>query len=223
MVNKNKICFILCTNHRIYEEECLFYLKRLQVPEGYEVDIITVKDAKSLTSGYNAAMKSSDAKYKIYLHQDVFIINEYFIRDVLNIFMVDSKIGMVGMVGNVEVPNNIVMWEGQRFGNIYGVEFMEQKVRDSIRQISAPYLDVKLIDGFLMATQYDITWRDDIFDKWDFYDASQCMEFIKAGYRIVVPKQVNAWCIHDCGILDFNNYDNEKNKFVLEYKDYIDN
>ncbi len=64
-----------------------------------------------------------------------------------------------------------------------------------------------------MATQYDILWREDIFDKWDFYDASQCMEFIKRGYRIVVPKQVKPWCVHDCGILNLKDYDNEKEKF----------
>ena len=30
--------------------------------------------------------------------------------------------------------------------------------------------EVEGVDGLLMATQYDIPWREDLFDGWDFYD-----------------------------------------------------
>ena len=36
-----------------------------------------------MTSGYNNAMKKTDAKYKVYLHQDVFILNHNFLMDIL--------------------------------------------------------------------------------------------------------------------------------------------
>ena len=39
----------------------------------------------------------------------------------------------------------------------------------------------------------------DLFDGWDFYDISQCQEFRRTGYKVVVPKQEEAWCIHDDG------------------------
>ena len=79
------------------------------------------------------------------------------------------------------------------------------------------YSEVEAIDGLLMMTQYDVPWREDIFDKWDFYDASHSMEFIKKGYKVVVPKMEKPWEIHDCGLLNKDNYEEEKEKFVREY------
>ena len=73
-MNNKKICFIICVNNKQYLSECQYYINNLIVPQGYEIDCITVWDAPSMTSGYNAAMKASDAKYKIYIHQDVFLV-----------------------------------------------------------------------------------------------------------------------------------------------------
>ena len=78
-MNEKKICFISAVNNEIEYEECLFYINNINIPEGYEIETIAIRNSKSLTSAYNEAMKQSDAKYKVYLHQDVFIINKNFI------------------------------------------------------------------------------------------------------------------------------------------------
>ena len=78
MVNDKKICFIACVNNERLWKECLVYIDRLIIPEGYKVDVLAVWDAKSIAAGYNEGMQASDAKYKIYLHQDVFITDLYF-------------------------------------------------------------------------------------------------------------------------------------------------
>lgn len=44
-------------------------------------------------------MKNTDAKYMVYLHKDVFIIERNFIIKAVDIFNIDSLIGMLGMVG----------------------------------------------------------------------------------------------------------------------------
>lgn len=81
---------------------------------------------------------------------------------------------------------------------------------------------VEVVDGLLMATQYDIEWRQDIFDGWHFYDLSQCLEFKKNGYFVVVPKQEETWAMHECGVkfLD-ENYEKYRLIFLSEYKSYI--
>lgn len=76
---------------------------------------------------------------------------------------------------------------------------------------------VEAIDGLLMATQYDIPWREDLFDKWDFYDVSQTQEFIRKGYKVVVPNTGKPWVIHDDGFVNLKNYYEERKKFVKEY------
>ncbi len=83
-------------------------------------------------------------------------------------------------------------------------------------------IGAEAVDGFLMATQYDIPWREDVFNGWDYYDASQSFEFRKAGYSVVVPHQDPPWCLHDDGWLNLTNYFNNRLIFKSEYKDMLE-
>lgn len=223
ILNDKKICFIVCVNNSRCWEECLLYLERLVIPEGYDVDIITIEDAKSITSGYNEGMKASDAKYKIYMHQDVFITDIYFLQEMLDVFDIDESIGMLGIVGTYKMPSDAVMWNADRVFGIYckynlNTDLCYQYIKPQKENIA--YVDV--IDGLLMATQYDAEWREDIFKEWDFYDASQSMEFHRKGYEVVVPQLNKPLCVHDDGyILKLGNYDENRKKFLKEYGDEI--
>lgn len=212
-MNENKICFIMCTNNELYEKECIFYIKRLYIPQGFEVEILTIRNAVSMTSGYNQAMYDSDAKYKIYLHQDVFIIYQKFLEELLHIFQ-NNEIGMVGIVGSTNIKESAVVWYSDRVGMLYSNSVY---TANSYLFGEGGEQEVCAVDGMLMATQYDIRWREDLFKNWDFYDLSQCMEFQKRGYKIVVPSTNVPWCIHDDGILNLNNYYNERDIFLREY------
>ncbi len=218
-MDEKKICFIMCTNNEEYEKECIKYLCNLRVPEGYTVQEISIKDAKSMTSGYQEAMEYSDAKYKIYLHQDVFITNKNFIEDLIRIFE-DENVGMLGVVGSVKMPDNYVMWAGARVGGLYTSNILKSE-SVVFKTNSAEELDfeveVEAIDGMIMATQYDLNWRTDLFDGWDFYDVSQCYEFRKKGYKIVVPIVKKPWCIHDSGLNNLEKYYKYRDIFVKEY------
>lgn len=216
-MNDKEIGFIICSNNQLYTAECLYYINHLNIPKGYQIDILTVEDAKSMTAGYNEAMQYSKAKYKVYLHQDTFIVNPNFIQDILDIFQSDEQIGMIGNVGAVTMPDSGIMWETNRYGMLY-----EQRVYET-KLLSNPvnerkYLEVEAIDGFLMITQYDIAWREDLFNHWDFYDCSQSMEFIRKGYKVVVPAMKKPWCVHDCGFMNLEKYEGERIKFLKEYK-----
>ena len=79
-MDNKKIAFIICVNNMQYYEECLRYIQELEVPDGYSTDILCIQEADSMTQGYNGGMQASDAKYKVYLHQDTFILNRNFIR-----------------------------------------------------------------------------------------------------------------------------------------------
>ena len=211
-------CFIICSNDQLYTRECLYYINHLNVPEGYEAEVLTIQDADSMTSGYNEGMRYSDAKYKVYLHQDVFITNRDFMQDCLNIFQSDARIGMIGNVGVGKMPSSGIMWEADRFGKVYEQHNYETVLLSYDIKNGKDYMEAEAIDGFLMVTQYDIEWREDLFDKWDFYDASQSMEFIRRGYKVVIPKMDEPWCVHDCGFVNLRNYEEERRKFVEEYQ-----
>ena len=225
-MDDKKFCFIVCTNSKLYFEECIRYIQRLYVPEGYQVDVLGITDAISMTAGYNEGMIASDAKYKIYMHQDVFILYPLFLQSILEIFQQDERIGMIGMVGAEKMPADGVMWHNSRRGNLYmsrGGKMDNALVPYDEYQylIEHGLWDVQAIDGLMMITSQNIPWRQDIFDGWDFYDASHSFEMIKAGYRVVVPEQTNPWCMHDDGRLNLKSYDKYRQKFLIEYDEFF--
>ncbi len=222
-MNDKKISFIICTNNEFYMKECRLYLNELMIPEGYEMDVIEIKDATSMTNGNNKGMNQSDAKYKVYLHQDVFIKNRNFIQDILELFQSDSQIGLIGLVGTPYMNKRGTMWQGVRYGGFYRLEeYMKKDIVHRFFPMFEGYMEMDAVDGLLIATQYDIPWREDLFKKWDFYDVSQSFEFIKAGYKVVVPGQAKDWYIHDCGVVNLSNYEDERKLFLKEYREFMD-
>lgn len=216
-MNENKICFITCVNNEKTYKHCLSHINNLDIPSGYEVEIVSIKDTTSMTNGYNRAIRLNDAKYKVYLHQDVFIINKSFIQDCLNIFS-DKKVGMIGVAGSAQIPPNGIWWESVlNFGKVYeshtGIIHLL-----SFRNVESEFEEVQCIDGLIMITQYDIPWREDIFAGWHFYDLSQSLEFIRAGYKVIIPSQNKPWCIHDCGFtIVGDDYHLYRQLFLNEY------
>lgn len=216
-MNEHKICFITCDNNDAFCQECLLYIENLEIPAGYTIETILKKDGVSMAGAYNEAMRQSDAKYKVYLHQDVFIINKNFIQDMLQVFS-NPQVGLLGVIGSAQIPANGIWWESAfSYGKVYG---NHRGVMELVacREVEQEQQEVQCIDGLIMATQYDLPWREDIFTGWHFYDLSQSMEFSRAGYQIVVPRQSQPWCIHDSGLPNMSNgYDDYRQIFVNEY------
>lgn len=215
-MDSKKICFIMCVNNEQYMEEALYYINRLNVPEGYSIDCLTIAEAPCMTAGYNEAMHASDAKYKVYLHQDVMIVEKDFIKNILNIFE-DPAIGMIGMVGAPTMPQNAILLRAPRIGKIYSSNVYKSVVATFGEEIPGSYGSVAAIDGLLMATQYDIEWREDILKGWDYYDISQSFEFRRQGYKVVIPRMENPWVLHDDGFMNLKNYFGTRKAFINEY------
>lgn len=90
---KDTIAFIICVNNELYFEECKYYIEHLEVSAGYDIDVIGIWEADSMCAAYNLGMRSSDAKYKVYMHQDVFIRDSRFLEKTLRIFKEHPKTG----------------------------------------------------------------------------------------------------------------------------------
>lgn len=217
-MNQNKVAFIICTNNKLYYDECVYYLSKLNIPEGIEVDVVAIEQAEYMTKAYNEAMNASDAKYKVYLHHDVFIVNADFIQDILTIFR-NPEVGMIGLAGSSNLKEffaNEYWWnKGECYAN--SVTVAHQLV---FGKVVGEYETVQAIDGMLMVTQYDYPWREDRYKGWDFYDFSQSMVFLEHGKQIVVPNQKTPWIMHDHGFLEYSNYNQWKQLFLEEYPQF---
>lgn len=219
-MNKKKITFIICVNNILYFEECRYYIDHLNIPDGYEIDVLAIQEADSMCAAYNLGMNSTDAKYKIYMHQDVCIRNVDFLNDILQIFKANEAIGMIGMLGGNHMPKTGVVYQAWDTGMVdcrepdmsYYLAFVSQRKQDTV---------VEAVDGLLIATQYDVPWREDLFSHFDFYDASQSFEMRKAGYQIVVPYQKVPWVIHDSSFPKLNHYNEARLICLKEYPEYL--
>lgn len=216
--NKKKIAFITCVNNEDFYNECVMYINRLTLPKGFVTELIPIYNAPSMTAGYNIGMAQTDAMYKIFLHQDVFIINPNFLNDILFIFKQNRKVGMIGVVGSPELPASGVQWHGERVGNLYFLDRDNTDFNGYEFSKNDEIYEVQAIDGLIMITKEDIPWREDIFDGWDFYDTSQSFEYRSAGFKVVVPQQTKPWCAHfDGDMMNLWNYDKYRKIFLNEY------
>lgn len=221
-LDERKICFISCVNDEAEYAGCKQAIGELEIPFGYQVEILGVRHAASMTAGYQQAMEASHAKYKIYLHQDVFVINPTLIQDLLDLFIAHPEIGMIGLAGSTRLDAEKPIW-WKDWLTLYGTCYTRVEENKVVRNyyggvINGAYIEVAAIDGLFMATQYDVPWRTDLFHGWHFYDVSQSREFINAGYQVVVPQQDEPWVIHDCGLKPTDkSYDENMEIFKQNY------
>jgi hypothetical protein len=217
-MNGKKFSFLIVTNKEEYYNECVYYIGNLKVPEGYVVECVPVHQASGMASGYNAAMQVTDAKYKIFIQQDVFILNRHFLQDLLTVFESDPRIGMVGMTGIEKLPKDMLLWGAPRVGALYNTQTGKADYEEYSYNIEDGMTDVECVDGLLIATQTDLKWRADLFDGWDLYDAAQSCEFRRKGYRLVVPVQKLPWVFYDRPIVGVWNYNKYRKIFLQEYQ-----
>lgn len=215
MAENVKMDFIICYNSILYKDECIAYIDALNVPENVEIGVITVEQAESLAAGYNQAMRASDAKYKVYMHQDVFILNSNFISDVIELFVQNPEYGMFGVVGTDRKILNGCYWNEWDCGWSYVSTPLH--VANKLFRAVDKVTPVEAIDGMIMITQFDLPWREDVFDGFHLYDISQSEEMKRAGYRIGVVPQESPWCLHDCGCNSFGDYDLYRERFCECY------
>ncbi len=217
---EHKIAIIICANDEAELNECFYYLGKLNIPHGFELEVLTISDATSMAAGYQEGMESSDAKYKIYIHQDTRLVYENILTDIIDIFCQDETIGMIGCIGAKKLPEDAYAVNAWDVGKVYH----NYKPRKLIKEEKADeVIEVEAIDGLFIATQYDINWRSDIFDGWDFYDISQCQEFIRQGKKVVIPYQKEIWCYHDNKSSSMKNYNKYRELFLQEYKGQVAN
>lgn len=167
------------------------YIDALDIPNGYEVELIEVRPDGNVADTYRRAMEASDAKYKIYLAPGSILLRLNFFAEMLHVFE-DPMIGVMGLVGTAQLSTTGVLATSPfvkgRLLYADDTDFNGADIDGEMEQVMA-------VSGDLIATQYDIPWRSDLFHRDCFFIEAQCIEFQRKGYRTVVPKQEEAWLL----------------------------
>ena len=99
------ILVVVCVNNEELFEQCERQIRNLFVPPDYVVQIFPIRDAKSMASAYNRAL-SYPAKYKVYIHQDTYLINREMFYTLISLFKDNEKLGLIGVAGAQFLPSN---------------------------------------------------------------------------------------------------------------------
>lgn len=168
------------------------YLDAIDVPQGYAVELIEVPSGGNVADTYQRAMEQSDAKYKVYLSPGSILLRLNFFEEMLRIFTQDPAIGIIGLIGAKQLSTSGVLVQSMF---IKGRLVFSDDTGFFGEDIEGDMEEVMAVSGDLVATQYDIPWRRDLFHTDCFWAEAQCIEFRRVGYRSVVPRQKEAWLL----------------------------
>lgn len=200
-MNDRQIVFLIKYKNEQYLQECISYICRLKIPKGYEVQILSNTGREE---DYNNVISVCDAKYKVYMQETTFIINDYFIYDMVSLFRQNVQIGMLGILGSETDENKIQINECNYGRLLLG---NEESVEEINLQSNCKYSKVQAVNEVLFATQYDLQWDETLENQ---YLIQQCKKYREHGWEIVIPYQKSSWCLCDC--------DSEKSELYCRYR-----
>ena len=167
------------------------YIDALDIPNGYEAELIEVRSDGNVADAYQRAMEQSDAKYKVYLAAGSILLRLNFFAEMLRVFE-EPAIGIMGIVGTAQLSTSGELGASPMLkGRLLYTDdtaFHGAVVEGATEEVMA-------VSSDLIATQYDIPWRSDLFHSNCFFAEAQCIEFRRKGYRTVVPQQDAPWLL----------------------------
>ena len=205
------LAFITAVNNSEMYSRCLERLAKLRIPSDIQAVFVPIYNASSMTNAYNKVVFMK-GKYKVYLHQDLLIMDDDFVYNMIDTFKRHEDVGILGVVGCEHMSANGIWWEGIIKGRFIDSHTGTLQEYVYSRTDDIDYVDA--LDGCILCTQYDIPWRNDLFKGWHFYDISQCYEFKKEGYKVGV---MDFTVRHLCGICNMNGYEEARQLFVKAY------
>lgn len=184
-----KVAIITCVNDEVLYDDCRTRLEQLVLPAGVTLDFVPVRGAPSMCAGYTEGMVATDAKYKLYLHQDMLLAQPNLLMTLLPYLSAHPEVGLVGLAGSRRWRTNGIWWEDPSSYLHLDHGAGAGAHRLDVGTMEGDWQRVAMLDGIFLLTQVDVPWRADLFRGWHFYDASACAEFRRAGYAAVIPRQ----------------------------------
>ena len=211
-MNEKGIAILIWKRNEEHYANCIEGLRQLQYPAGYEVRVYTLTEQDTFTKQCNSVLAETDAKYKIYLSDEMRITAPTFVQDMLNIFA-DTSIGMIGFFGSTEMPLSAnIMDAPHKYGSVLipaGGVLEEMRFGEGTADVIA---DVRAILPSLFVTQYDVPWDANYTGQYYAVQA-QCREFVRHGYRVVVPIVETPFCGYQSEKISFETGGADRDRF----------
>ena len=182
-----KIAVIVARQGEELPQDLLMSIRLLEQPAGFTMELVEVEGKAGMAAAYGQAMEASAAKYKIYLDERVRILDSHLLVRIVHLFETHVDLGVLGISGTKLLPPDGIAFHSTR--RIGSLRLAEDARTVSWGRVLGEMENVLAVDGFLMATQVDLPWREDLFHGAAFFDAAQCLEFRRQGLRSAVVAQ----------------------------------
>ncbi|HCI04218.1 MAG: glycosyltransferase family 2 protein [Candidatus Peribacteraceae bacterium] len=175
-------------------------LKYLQsIPE----QVVRIEQEKfNFSDINNQAVKLASGEYVLFMNDDVFPINSNWLKEMVGVFSLDEKIGVVGakLLYKKNKFGNAVQHSGMVLGRHYASLIQFTKANElGYNSYNQVLRNCSAISGACMLTKKSLFAELDGFDEKnlaiDYSDVDYCLKALEKGYRIVVNS--HALLIHD--------------------------
>ena len=184
---EKKIAVIIARSGEALPAELLMSLRLLEQPAGFTMEFVEVEGKAGMAAAYGQAMEASAAKYKVYLDERVRILDSHLLVRIVRLFEKHADLGVLGISGTKLLPPDGIAFHSTR--RIGSLRLAGEGRTVAWGRVLGEAENVLAVDGFLMATQVDLPWREDLFHGAAFFDAAQCLEFRRQGLRSAVVGQ----------------------------------
>lgn len=190
----NSIFFIIIGDDEWTISENVKYLNQLILPNEMNAEYCIVEKNED---AFRIGQSESDAKYKVYLDQNSYIIDKSFILRIVKTFEKDENVKLVGVKGyrsnaisnKIEsIGNNLVM----RYGEGGGIKEVNEGSEYGV-------IEVQAIDGHMFVTSQDMEWGDTSL-KNQIIERSVLLRHL--GYKTIVIREDTPQILFDNNIID---------------------
>jgi acetyltransferase-like isoleucine patch superfamily enzyme/glycosyltransferase involved in cell wall biosynthesis len=215
MMDANAVCFITKVQNEDRYMETLKYIQALTVPEGMRIETIGIRGADTPSVAYERARQQTNAKYKVYFHEGLFIIDKEFIARCLTAFDVQPSPAMLGVIGSAGLP---VDGNWKRTNSLRGLLYETEKGVTRLRFHDSDDIEhhkIVALDGILIITQFDLPWKQTLFAGFHYAELSYCIEYTRKGYTLDVLSGEQPLCLYDAGEQGRSNAGNNSDLAVF--------
>lgn len=208
-----KIAIIIRSQSEGNANLCLAAISELSVPENCEIDVSVIKGSGNAGAVYKVEQARLMADYVVFLDDTTIVVDKELLRRAVSIFRSDLEVGILGVVGSkVLLSDGLSSSSPKRLGCYYDEK--NGKVVGWARP-SSDFEECMTVDGLLMISRGNITWRDDLFSSMEFLVSSACIEMKRRGYKVGVIRQEIPAVVSIGLKYDYNK--TEQKNFLDEY------
>ena len=222
LVNEKKIAVLVRKSHEAQYAVCMESLQAMKWPAGYEVEVFALEAEKPYAAEANAVLAKTDAKYKIYINDDLCLVSPQAVEELLDIFR-DETVGMVGFLGSRSLPvSGNLLESAYKWGAVYVPmenDLTETRFGEATEGESAV---VRFLAPSFFATQADLSWNE-AYGKQYYAVLAHCQAFEGEGRRIVVPLPQNIWCAYQIKNISFDADEADREIFFAGHHPYLGN